>query len=120
MTSARIVIPGQAMAMIPTMVARAPRRIRDVDIDLNMTGTPFVGSSPHRAVCYANLCRPQWMYCRPIAISWAQPDADASPRGLLGVIPGAGQVTHAELSAWAGVFAAGKSLACTPAWLPGS
>src|SRR5260221_1121963 len=45
MTRARIVTPGQARAMIPTIMARTPRRIRDVDIDLNMTDIPFVLSS---------------------------------------------------------------------------
>src|SRR6266545_1622963 len=37
MTSARIVTPGQAMAMIPTMTARTPRAISELDSDLNMT-----------------------------------------------------------------------------------
>jgi hypothetical protein len=37
MTSARIVAPGQAMAMIPTITARAPRTIKAVDTDLSMT-----------------------------------------------------------------------------------
>src|SRR5260370_42700540 len=41
MTSARIVTPGQAMATIPTMTARTPRKISEVDSDLNMT-VPFV------------------------------------------------------------------------------
>src|SRR5712691_4081145 len=37
MTSARIVTPGHAIAMIPTMMARTPSRINEVDVDLNMT-----------------------------------------------------------------------------------
>src|SRR6266702_5728950 len=41
MTSARIVTPGQAMAMIPTMMPRTPSRINEVDVDLNMTGIPL-------------------------------------------------------------------------------
>src|ERR1700683_3759573 len=41
MTSARIVTPGQAIAMIPTMTARTPSRIKEVDVDLNMKGIPF-------------------------------------------------------------------------------
>src|ERR1700722_2845639 len=41
MTSARIVTPGQAIAMTPTMTARMPRRIKEVDVDLNMKGIPF-------------------------------------------------------------------------------
>src|SRR5882724_10014692 len=41
MTSARIVTPGQAMAMTPTMTARRPSRIIVVDVDLNMKGIPF-------------------------------------------------------------------------------
>src|SRR6266568_4740907 len=41
MTSARIVTPGQAIAMIPTMTARMPSRIKEVDVDLNMKGIPF-------------------------------------------------------------------------------
>src|SRR5258708_39126942 len=67
MTRARIVTPGQARAMIPTIMARTPRRIRDVDRDLNMTGIPFVWPSPHCVVFDANLCRAQWTrtwYCR--------------------------------------------------------
>src|ERR1700737_1834926 len=52
MTSARIVTPGQAMAMIPTITARAPRRIKDVDVDLNMTGLPSVGSLPAERACH--------------------------------------------------------------------
>src|SRR6266700_8302877 len=36
MTSARIVTLGQARAMIPTMRARTPRRIKEFDTDLNM------------------------------------------------------------------------------------
>src|SRR6266480_8022441 len=35
MTSARIVTLGQAMAMIPTMMARTPSRINEVDDDLS-------------------------------------------------------------------------------------
>src|SRR5271170_7693550 len=42
MTSARIVTPGQAMATIPTMTARMPSRINEVDVDLNITGIPSV------------------------------------------------------------------------------
>src|SRR5690349_3099918 len=41
MTSARIVTPGQAIAMIPTMTASMPVRIKEVDVDLNMKGIPF-------------------------------------------------------------------------------
>jgi hypothetical protein len=41
MTSARIVTPGHAMAMIPTMTARMPSRINEVDVDLNMKGISF-------------------------------------------------------------------------------
>src|SRR6266436_7295294 len=41
MTSARIVTPGQAIAMTPTMTARMPSRIKEVDVDLNMKGIPF-------------------------------------------------------------------------------
>src|SRR6266702_2192816 len=41
MTSARMVTLGQAMAMIPTMTARMPSRIKEVDVDLNMKGIPF-------------------------------------------------------------------------------
>src|SRR5437660_11824572 len=41
MTRARIVTPGQAIAMIPTMTARMPSRIKEVDVDLNMKGIPF-------------------------------------------------------------------------------
>src|ERR1700689_437696 len=40
MTSARIVTPGQAMAKIPTTMARMPSRINETDDDLNMTGIP--------------------------------------------------------------------------------
>src|ERR1700722_10629213 len=36
MTSARIVMPGQAMATIPMMRARTPMRIREVEVDLNL------------------------------------------------------------------------------------
>src|SRR5689334_13569957 len=42
MTSARIVTPGQASAMIPTTMASTPSRISEVDADLNMTHIPFV------------------------------------------------------------------------------
>src|SRR5712691_314309 len=41
MTSAKIVTPGQASATAPVMIARTPRRINEVDVDLNMTGIPF-------------------------------------------------------------------------------
>src|ERR1700757_3264834 len=41
MTSARMVTPGQAIAMIPTMTASMPVRIKEVDVDLNMKGIPF-------------------------------------------------------------------------------
>src|SRR5437899_566061 len=41
MTSARIVTPGQVIAMIPTMTARMPSRIKEADVDLNMKGIPF-------------------------------------------------------------------------------
>src|ERR1700722_3742001 len=43
MTSARIVTPGQAMAMMPTMTARTPSRIIEADADLNMGGAPSSG-----------------------------------------------------------------------------
>src|SRR6202161_2728915 len=36
MTSARIVMPGQAMATIPMMRASTPIRIREVEVDLNI------------------------------------------------------------------------------------
>src|ERR1700733_5452843 len=39
MTSARIVTPGQAMAMIPAMIARTPITISEVEVDLNMVGS---------------------------------------------------------------------------------
>src|SRR5229473_1600193 len=41
MTSARIVTPGQARAMIPTAMASTPRRISEVAVDLITTGMPF-------------------------------------------------------------------------------
>src|SRR5260370_41728931 len=41
MTSARIVTPGQASAMTPVIMASTPSRMSEVDVDLNMTGTPF-------------------------------------------------------------------------------
>jgi hypothetical protein len=53
MTSARIVTLGQASAMIPTVTARTPRRIRDVlsDFsDLNMAG--ILSSAPITAGRY--------------------------------------------------------------------
>jgi hypothetical protein len=31
------------MAMIPTIMARTPSRINEVDVDLNMAGTPHLG-----------------------------------------------------------------------------
>src|ERR1700733_2825478 len=37
-TSARIVMPGQAMATIPMMRASTPIRIKEVDVDLNAVG----------------------------------------------------------------------------------
>src|SRR5260370_40345238 len=40
MTRARSVTPGRAIAMIPTMTARMPSRIKEVDVDLNMKGIP--------------------------------------------------------------------------------
>jgi hypothetical protein len=69
MTSARIVTPGQAMAKIPTMTARMPSRINEVDDDLNMTGIPSAclsrttsSGSPRRVSCSADTtagdCRP--------------------------------------------------------------
>src|SRR5579864_9259998 len=48
MTSARIVTPGQAMAVIPTMTARMPSRISAVEVDLNMSGIPSVCLSIRR------------------------------------------------------------------------
>jgi hypothetical protein len=41
MTSASTVTPGQASAKIPTMMARTPSRINEVDVDLNITDIPF-------------------------------------------------------------------------------
>src|SRR5690349_6876713 len=41
MTRARIVTPGQAIAMTPTMTASMPSRIKEVDVDLNIKGIPF-------------------------------------------------------------------------------
>src|SRR5260370_32607532 len=41
MTSARIVTPGQATAMTPVIMASTPSRMSEVDVDPNMTGTPF-------------------------------------------------------------------------------
>jgi hypothetical protein len=49
MTSGRIVTPGQAMATILTMTPRTPSRINEVDVDLNMTGIPFVRLGLRRA-----------------------------------------------------------------------
>jgi hypothetical protein len=49
MTSARIVACGQAMAMIPTMTARMPSRINEVEVDLNMKGIPFRLGQSHQA-----------------------------------------------------------------------
>src|SRR5208283_4943630 len=40
MTSARIVTPGRAMAMIPTITARMPSTISWVDVDFHMTCIP--------------------------------------------------------------------------------
>jgi hypothetical protein len=45
MTSAAIVTLGQAIAMIPTMTLKTPSRINEVDVDLNMTGIPFLFGS---------------------------------------------------------------------------
>src|SRR6266699_2439846 len=50
MTSARIVTFGHAMAMIPTMMARMPSRINEVDVDLNMKGDSFRSAQSHHAV----------------------------------------------------------------------
>jgi len=44
MTSARIVTFGQTMAMIPTMNARMPRTMSELDHDLNMT-LPFIANA---------------------------------------------------------------------------
>src|SRR6516225_2748611 len=53
-TSARIVTLGQAMAMIPTMTARMPSTINEVDVDLsdlNMTGVrSFRTDQEHQAL----------------------------------------------------------------------
>jgi hypothetical protein len=38
------------MAMIPTMTARTPSKIIEVDVDLNTTGIPFRLSQAHH--CY--------------------------------------------------------------------
>jgi len=58
MTSARIVTPGQAIAMIPTMTARMPSRIKEVEVDLNMKAflslalsAPRHLGSPRRLLC---------------------------------------------------------------------
>src|SRR5947207_13235033 len=48
MTSARMVAPGHARAMIPTMRARRPRRISELDTDLNMVIVLPVVSAPAR------------------------------------------------------------------------
>src|SRR6516164_7137784 len=50
MTRARIVTFGQAMAMIPTMTARMPSRIIEVDVDLNMTGISFPLAQAHQVL----------------------------------------------------------------------
>src|SRR5579863_7468722 len=43
MTSARIVTPGQAMAVTPMTRASTPIRISEVEVDLNIKGIPFPG-----------------------------------------------------------------------------
>jgi hypothetical protein len=41
---------GQAMAMIPTMTARMPSRINEVEVDLNMKGIPSALGSRTRPI----------------------------------------------------------------------
>src|SRR6516165_5966651 len=50
MTRARIVTFGQAMAMIPTMTARMPSRVIEVEVDLNMAGVPFCLPQAHHVL----------------------------------------------------------------------
>jgi hypothetical protein len=45
MTISAIVTPGQAMAMTPTMTPKAPSKINEVDVHLNMTDIPFLSNS---------------------------------------------------------------------------
>src|SRR4029077_1537145 len=49
MTSARIVTLGQARAMIPTMRASTPRRIKELDTDLNMVMFLSIDERPRSA-----------------------------------------------------------------------
>jgi len=46
--------------MIPTMMARTPSRINEVDVDLNMTGTPLSGFAAQWRVELRGACRYQW------------------------------------------------------------
>src|SRR5262249_6196497 len=50
MTSARIVTPGQAIAMIPTTSARTPIPIRELAEDLSIVRIPFPYRSAGEAV----------------------------------------------------------------------
>src|SRR5271169_1751856 len=72
MTSARIVTPGQAMATIPTMTAKMPSRINEVDDDLNMTGVPSacLSRTTVRSVVRVMFSRPDARRFRPTSAAY--------------------------------------------------
>src|SRR6266566_2090529 len=88
MTSARMVTPGQAIAMIPTMTARIPSRIKEVEVDLNMKGIPFACLKAHhviwevRGACHfrrrdGRRCWPTSAAYGAIAAGWGTPGQPA-------------------------------------------
>src|SRR6478735_12666019 len=83
MTSARIVTPGQAIAMIPTMTARMPSRIKEVDVDLNMKGIPFAclkrTTSSGKSEALVMSRRRDGHACRPTSAAYGAIAADGVP-----------------------------------------
>src|ERR1700757_1665611 len=89
MTSARMVTPGQAIAMIPTMTASMPVRIKEVDVDLNMKGIPFAclkrTTSSGKSEALVMSRRRDGHACRPTSAAYGAIAADGEGAGLAGI-----------------------------------
>src|ERR1700755_1877763 len=83
MTSARIVTPGQAIAMTPTMTARMPSRIKEVDVDLNMKGILFAclkrATSSGKSEALVMSRRRDGHACRPTSAAYGAIAAAGAP-----------------------------------------
>src|SRR5215510_8543074 len=79
------------MAMIPTMTARTPSRISEVDddlstdaglgvcVDVDMKGVPFVWPGAGRGFCHSGAENGHWRSCAS-QYSWAGPRAEGCER----------------------------------------